>query len=120
VAKNTGTLVIAPIRPYDSADTYPSAHANEIKGGHHQVLTIVERDAIPAARRLEGMFCFVKETGKDYRLEADLETWAEVIGQGSAESCIVSNPGSGEYKVVNIRIGADKKIIITYEDTPQL
>jgi|GEM_PF-3720260 len=80
MAKNEGTLVIKEVRPYDSLDTYPSAYANEVKGGHHQVLTLVERDAIPAARRLEGMFCYVKEDGKVYRLEADLATWIEFAG----------------------------------------
>ncbi len=32
---------------------------------------------------------------------------------------VISDPGPGEYRVVNIRIGADKKIIITYEEDPQ-
>ena len=77
MAKNEGTLVIGTVRPYDSLDTYPSAVANEVKGGHHQVLLLTDRDSIPAARRVEGMFCFVKEDGKVYKLGADLTTWTE-------------------------------------------
>jgi len=31
---------------------------------------------------------------------------------------IISNPGSGEYKIVNIRLDASLQIVITYDDTP--
>jgi hypothetical protein len=50
-----GTNVAAPVRPFDSADTFPSAIAEEIKGGWHAVASTTERDAIPAARRTVGM-----------------------------------------------------------------
>ena len=83
MAKNEGTLIIKEVRPYDSLDTYPSVHANEAKGGHHQVATLVERNAIPVARRLEGMFCFVAENGKLYKLESDLTTWTEFVGSSN-------------------------------------
>lgn len=32
---------------------------------------------------------------------------------------IVSNPGSGEYRITNIRLDADLKIVITYDETPE-
>lgn len=32
---------------------------------------------------------------------------------------IHSHPGSGEYKVSTIRMDADEKVVITYENTPQ-
>jgi hypothetical protein len=35
MAKNTGTLVIDMVRPYDSLDTYAVALCNEIQGGLH-------------------------------------------------------------------------------------
>lgn len=82
MANNEGTLVIAPIRPQAVEDTFPSAYSNEVKGGHHQVNTIAERDVIPTPRRLEGMFCYVKADGKVYKLEADLVTWTEFAGAG--------------------------------------
>lgn len=75
--KNEGTLIIKEIRPYDSADTYPSAYANELKGGHYQVALLTDRNVIPALRRLEGMFCYVAEDGKYYKLKSDLTTWEE-------------------------------------------
>ena len=31
---------------------------------------------------------------------------------------IISNPGSGEYKIVNIRLDASLDIVITYDDVP--
>jgi hypothetical protein len=59
MANNIGTLVAAPIRPASDQDTFPAALANEIMGGLHAVTSVAERDAIPAARRKEGMFCAV-------------------------------------------------------------
>ena len=32
-----GTNVAAPIRPFDTNDSFPTAFANEVKGGHHAV-----------------------------------------------------------------------------------
>ena len=32
---------------------------------------------------------------------------------------IISNPQSGEYRVKGIRLTADKKIVITYDETPE-
>jgi len=31
---------------------------------------------------------------------------------------IISTPSSGQYQITNIRLDADKKIIITYDETP--
>jgi len=31
----------------------------------------------------------------------------------------MSNPGSGEYRVTNIRLDADLKMVITYDETPE-
>lgn len=50
-----GTNVAAPVRPFDDADTFPTAIAEEIKGGWHAVASTAARDAIPAARRTVGM-----------------------------------------------------------------
>jgi hypothetical protein len=50
-----GTNVAAAIAPFDTLDTYPTHDAQYGKGGYRSVATIVERDAIPTARRSEGM-----------------------------------------------------------------
>ena len=36
-----GTNVAAPIRPFDTNDSFPTAFANEVKGGHHTVSTML-------------------------------------------------------------------------------
>ncbi|MEY2653571.1 MAG: hypothetical protein RLZZ524_599 [Pseudomonadota bacterium] len=59
----SGTKIIAPITTPDSADTFPTHHANLGRGGWHQVATLVERDAIPAERLLAGMVCRVVGSG---------------------------------------------------------
>jgi hypothetical protein len=50
-----GTNVAAAIAPFDTLDTYPTHDAQYGKGGYRSVATIVERDAIPTARRSEGL-----------------------------------------------------------------
>lgn len=76
---NSGTLVIAPIRPQDSADTYPVALANEIAGGWHAVINPTARDAIPEERRALGMLVFVLSESKGYLLRTGLTNadWEE-------------------------------------------
>jgi len=68
MSNNSGTLIISPIRPQDSADTYPAFYANDGLGGHHQYATMTERDNIPSDRRLEGMTCYVAATSTLYVL----------------------------------------------------
>ena len=55
MAQNSGTLVAAPVRPASDLDTFPTALASEIRGGHRSVLTISARNAISVDRREEGM-----------------------------------------------------------------
>ena len=59
MSTNKGILVVGPVRPYDTGDTFPVAYANEILGGHYQVSTLEDRNAIPSVRRVVGMFCTV-------------------------------------------------------------
>ena len=56
---NIGTLVGAAIRPLDDGMPIASAFAFEINGGHHQVATLVARNAIISQRRQWGMLCTV-------------------------------------------------------------
>ena len=55
MAQNSGTLVAAPVRPASDLDTFPTALASEIRGGHRSVPTLAARNAISADRREEGM-----------------------------------------------------------------
>jgi len=71
MTKNTGTLVGAPIRPYDDMDTFPSALASEIKGGRHSVVNTAVRDAITTDRREWGMIA-VLPNGVEYILIENL------------------------------------------------
>lgn len=82
---NIGTLVAAPVRPAGEADTFPSAYANEIKGGLHAVETLVQRDVIPAERREDGMLCAVGETGTVYQLRGGTDNagWVSVLAKAA-------------------------------------
>ena len=57
--QNVGTLIGAAVRPIDDAMPIASAFSFEINGGHHQVATLVARDAIIVQRRQWGMLCTV-------------------------------------------------------------
>ena len=58
-----GTNVAAPIRPFDTNDSFPTAFANEVKGGHHTVDDEAARFAIPVQRREKGMLVTQIDTG---------------------------------------------------------
>jgi len=73
MANNEGTLIIAPVRPQSDVDTYPVAYAQELKGGHHQVATELDKNTMPSERKTEGMLCTVIANGKTYQLSGG--TW---------------------------------------------
>lgn len=92
---NTGTLVSAAIRPIDSLDTIATAYASEIKGGHHSVATIAERNAIIIQRKELGMLCTVYNDGANsgtYQLVALPNSWvifnptSSILGSSSTIS----------------------------------
>lgn len=85
---NIGTLVTAAIRPASDLDTFPSAYANELLGGHYQVATINDRNSIPNERRVEGMFCSVAADGNVYKLSGGTANgnWAIFSGGGNTDA----------------------------------
>jgi hypothetical protein len=64
MANNSGTLVIAAIRPWSDADTFASAYADEIRGGLHCVTTDASRDAITSDRLEDGMLVAVSNSAE--------------------------------------------------------
>lgn len=88
MSNNVGTLIISPIRPQDSADTFPSAYANELLGGHHQVADITARDAISADRLSVGMFCTTQDTGTVYVLTSTGPAVWEEFQSGSGSGTL--------------------------------
>jgi hypothetical protein len=74
--------ITGPIAPTAVGDTYPSHLAEYGKGGYRTVADTTERDAIPAARREEGMQVYVIAGGGiTYQLASDLTTW-NPVGSG--------------------------------------
>jgi uncharacterized protein (TIGR02145 family) len=81
---------LAPLKDNE----YSIVYSNDVKGGHHQVATIAERDAIPMLRRQLGMLCTVLDDGignhKTYQLIGGLSNtnWTEFlnsIGSGNQQ-----------------------------------
>lgn len=69
--------------------TFPLMDNNDVKGGHYQLDTLVERDNIPTIRRKELMFCSVVEDGKTYQLQGGIDNinWKE-FSSGSKQIII--------------------------------
>ena len=64
------------------SDTYATHNSTRGKGGLHECTTLVERDAITAARRTVGMLAYVADTGLYYTLQADLTSWVALATGG--------------------------------------
>jgi len=98
---NIGTLITAPIRPQDPNDPIPSAHSNEILGGVHHKLDIVDRDSIIPERRYIGMFCTVEDDGtgsaKTYQLLNTLDNTGWVEFSSGSGSDTLGSPTDGTY-----------------------
>ncbi len=104
MANNVGTLVIQPIRPQSEEDTFPSAIANEIKGGYHIQYTLDDRDNIPEDRRENGMLCYVVSEDKIYILKNDV--WEELSLGGIGEipdEYLTIDEADQLYQVINHR-----------------
>jgi hypothetical protein len=53
-----------------------------------------------------------------YYTESEVDTISGTL-QSDINNRIISNPGSGEYKITNIRLDADLKMVITYNNVPE-
>ena len=63
-----GTIIAAKVTTGNTDNTFAIADLNEAQGGMHLVSTVAERDAIPAARRQNGMTVWVSNTTSLWRL----------------------------------------------------
>lgn len=81
MAELKGTQVAASIVPFTDLDTYATHDAEYGKGGFRSVDTNEKRDAIPAARKVEGMVVRVNDTGLHWMWTGS--AWAEWLPKGS-------------------------------------
>lgn len=106
MANNTGTLVIAPIRPYSDTDIFPSAYANELKGGFQTVLNYTDLSGISSERLMEGMVVNVTNEDKMYRLSGS--TWVQILFSGYDDTELRTEL-SGE---TSTRVSADESLAV--------
>jgi len=69
---------------------------------------------------LSGEWGYETDTGK-YKIGDGTTVWSSLLYSGSGGSSgtgIVSNPGTGEYRVTGIRLSATGEIVVTYDGTP--
>ena len=117
MANISGTNVAASVRPFDTNDTFPTAFANEIKGGFHTVGTMDELYAIPAQRRELGMHVGVTISGEEYRLisnPSDAATTADNWEQATNLSKIFVDTDKKKtlQEVVNSVVGNVNKYLV--------
>ena len=105
MANNSGTLVISPIRPQSEDDTFPSAFANEIKGGLHSVADLVARDAISSDRRQEGMMVYVLSDQNVYQLKTGIDNanWESLgsVSESEIQSFNAHIADDGKHREIN-------------------
>lgn len=104
MSKYIGAIPISgPMSPTDTADKYPTAYNEHIKGGWKNVYSSTERLAISAERREEGMKVYEISTNKLYHLISGIEDihWQEVaFGQSGIEDA--PNDGKMYYRKNNL------------------
>lgn len=112
-----GTNVAAAVRPFDTADTFPVAYANELLGGHHSYDTKAKLYAIPKARRVVGMTCFVEEDHKNYRLinnpttDTTADTDWEVVAE-TANDMKLANGNTIAQQFISIQNDLQKRYVV--------
>lgn len=100
MTQNVGTLVIAPIVPNDSEDTYPTHIDTYGKGGWVAVADMDERDAIPIDRRKVGMVVHVADSGNGqpqaYRLNSSngFDVFDVAAAEASASAAAAADSAS--------------------------
>lgn len=99
IAQNNsdGTLVTAPIRPFSTLDTFPTAWANEIKGGPFSYGTLSELSNIPTSRLSLGALGYVSGTDKYYKLSStNPVAWQELsLTAANLDNTLQYNPSTG-------------------------
>lgn len=55
---------------------FPLVDANNVRGGVYSVISLQDRNNIPAVRKKQGMLCYVQEVDKYYKLEST-GAWTE-------------------------------------------
>ncbi len=87
------------IGPTDDTDIYPTIDPLYGIDGLRSVANNTERDAISTLRRRHGMEVFTRDSGKKWRLAADLTTWNEIlltVGPGTINTIAKFTPNTTE------------------------
>ena len=107
-----GTIIASPITTGHTDNQFPIGDTNEMRGGHHSVSTIQDRNAISALRRAQGMTCWVVSQQIVYRLVGGIENtnWVDATAtsqqyihrQDSASDTWTITHNLGGYPVVTV------------------
>lgn len=109
IAQNNqgGTLVTAPIRPFAVQDTFPTAWANEIKGGPFTSTNLTGLSNIPTSRLEIGSLGYAQDTGLFHRLTStNPVTWSSINGSNFTNLPVTATNISGVLPISSGGTGA--------------
>lgn len=107
-----GTIIIAPIMPPDTQDTYPTHKANYGLGGIHHVATLADRDAISVDRQQEGMLCSVEEDEQTYQLRNGVWVLFPDLSLNSIAAEDVSYTNPGYPTIAHVKAALDRLLYV--------
>lgn len=113
-----GVNVAGMVVPFDDQDIYPTHGDQYGKGGFRPVASLIERDAIAALRRREGMWVKVLSNGGVYELIGGIENqhWRPVVlgGGGANQPPLVVQLIAGDWAGADAYV-ADEAGTVTWK-----
>lgn len=101
MSQNSGTLVIATLRPNDSLDGEAIVYQDEVRGGWHSGADTTARDAIPTDRLMNGMI-FRIPGGLTYEyVSGSWVAYSVSVGAGSITATELATNAVTTIKVTN-------------------
>lgn len=71
----TGQIAYAQLKPSTNQSTYPLISCNDIQGGRHVYDYVYQMWAIPTAKRMEGMRCYIRKVKLEFELASNQTEW---------------------------------------------
>lgn len=118
----TGTVIAAQITTGNTDNTFSIGDTNLMQGGHHQVETIADRDAITIERRMEGMLCYVisVETDPSNNPSVMEGILYRLVGGITNDNWVVESLSGTSGTSITLNIDKDNRVVKTIFNNPSV